>query len=229
MDEHGMTWLSSAPKIKLFREDDKRPPYPLSWDEQLRLFSTLPPYLVKMALFAVNTGCREQEVCGLKWDWEVDVPELNTSVFIIPEQAVKNDEDRLVVLNRVAKQVIDEMRGEHPLYVFSYRGKQLRNMNNRAWKQGRVSVGLSQARVHDLKHTFGRRLRSAGITYEDRQDLFGHKSGRITTHYSMPELANLITAADAVCEEKSRKSHALVMLKKKVRPELLKQAGGTSR
>jgi len=38
--------------------------------------------------------------------------------------------------------------------------------------------------VHDLKHTFGRRLRAAGVSFEDRQDLLGHRSGRITTHYS---------------------------------------------
>jgi len=29
-----------------------------------------------MALFKVNTGCREQEVCRLKWEYEVKVPEL---------------------------------------------------------------------------------------------------------------------------------------------------------
>ncbi len=36
-------------------------------------------------------------------------------------------------------------------------------------------------RVHDLKHTFGRRLRAAGVSFEDRQDLLGHRAGRITT------------------------------------------------
>jgi hypothetical protein len=59
---------------------------------------------------------------------------------------------------------------------------------------------LSHLRVHDLKHTFGRRLRAAGVSFEDRQDLLGHKSGRITTHYSGAELANLIAAANKVCE-----------------------------
>ena len=39
-------------------------------------------------------------------------------------------------------------------------------------------------RIHDLKHTFGRRLRAAQVSLEDRQDLLGHKSQRITTHYS---------------------------------------------
>ena len=50
-----------------------------------------------------------------------------------------------------------------------------------------------------LKHTFGRRLRAVGVSFEDRQDLLGHKSGRITTHYSGAELHNLIKAANKVC------------------------------
>jgi hypothetical protein len=54
--------------------------------------------------------------------------------------------------------------------------------------------------VHDLKHTFGRRLRAAGVSFEDRQDLLGHKNGRITTHYSNAELNNLIQAANKVCD-----------------------------
>jgi site-specific recombinase XerD len=60
-------------------------------------------------------------------------------------------------------------------------------------------------RVHDLKHTFGRRLRAAGVSFEDRQDLLGHKSRRMTTHYSEAELANLIAAAERACSSKSRK------------------------
>ncbi len=64
-------------------------------------------------------------------------------------------------------------------------------------------------RVHDLKHTFGRRLRAAGVSFEDRQDLLGHKSQRITTHYSEAELANLIDAAEKACNQKSRKAPAI--------------------
>jgi hypothetical protein len=57
-------------------------------------------------------------------------------------------------------------------------------------------------RVHDLKHTFGRRLRAAGVSFEDRQDLLEHKSGRITTHYSAAELSNLLEAANKACAGK---------------------------
>lgn len=52
---------------------------------------------------------RDGEVCSLQWDWEIGVPELGTSVFLIPGAKVKNREDRLVVLNRVAKSVIDDV------------------------------------------------------------------------------------------------------------------------
>lgn len=215
LDENNLTWLASPPKIKLLRVDDARKPYPLSWEEQARLFMELPPHLARMALFKANTGCREQEVCGLKWEWEVKSPELNISVFIIPSQRVKNGEERLVVLNRVARSVIEGVRGEHAEYVFTYRGKPVTVMNNTAWQSARIRAGLPQVRVHDLKHTFGRRLRAAGVSFEDRQDLLGHRSGRITTHYSAAELENLIGAAEKVCGQDSRKSPALVLLKQK--------------
>ncbi len=197
MDEFGMTWLAHPPKIKLLREDDKKEPYPLSWQEQARLFSELPPYLAKMALFKVNTGCRDQEVCNLQWDWEVQVPELDTSIFIIPGSRVKNREDRLVVLNRVAKSVVEEMRGAYPQFVFlNTKNRPVKKMCREAWRSARNRANLSDIRVHDLKHTFGRRLRAAGVSFEDRQDLLGHKSGKITTHYSKAELGGCRTYPD---------------------------------
>ncbi len=107
------------------------------------------------------------------------------------------------------------MRGQHPVYVFSRCGKRLSNMNTTSWRKAREKVGLPQVRIHDLKHTFGRRLRAAGVSFEDRQDLLGHRSGRITTHYSQAELESLIHAANQVVGEGSRKTPALLVLKKK--------------
>lgn len=66
----------------------------------------------------MNTGTREQELCGLKWSHEVKVPEFGTSVLLIPAERVKNGEERLVVLNRVARSVIDSLRGGHPDLIF---------------------------------------------------------------------------------------------------------------
>jgi len=215
LDEYGLTWLDRPPKITLLKVTDARKPYPLSWEEQTQLFKELPDHLARMALYKVNTGCREQEVCSLQWDWEVEVPELDTSVFIIPDTLVKNGEDRLVVLNRIAMSIVNAVRGKHRMYVFTYNGERIRKMNSSAWRKGRLRAGLPQVRVHDLKHTFGRRLRAAGVSFEDRQDLLGHRSGRITTHYSAAELDNLLSAANRVVGEGSRKTPALFVLKKK--------------
>lgn len=196
-DNHGLSWLIKAPKIKLESQTDARKPYPLSFEEQINLFNELPIHLRRMALFAVNTGCRDQEICNLKWDWEIKVPE--GSVFLIPPWRVKNREERLVILNRLAYQVIEEVRGIHSEYVFTFRGKPITRILNSAWKKARVRAGLPSIRVHDLKHTFGRRLRAAEVSFEDRQDLLGHKSGRITTHYSQAEYNNLIRASNKAC------------------------------
>jgi integrase len=220
IDDHGDTWLERAPKIKLLTVRDARKAYPLTREEQAVLFEQLPDHLAGMALFKVNTGCREWEVCNLRWDYEIKVPELNTSVFIIPGEKVKNAQDRLVVLNSIAKSVIEGRRGAHPEYVFVYKPPKpsreagpMDRMNGTAWRNARERAadkweqqrgerapqGFRRVRVHDLKHTFGRRLRAAGVSFEDRQDLLGHWNGRITTHYSRAELSSLIAAAERVC------------------------------
>ena len=123
--------------------------------------------------------------------------------------------------------MIEEQRGIDPVFVFPYRRHRVTRMHNTAWKRSRglaaqeypkvfgrdCPEGLRNIRVHDLKHTFGRRLRATGVSFEDRQDLLGHKSGRITTHYSAVELQNLIDAANRVCEEGARKSPVMVLLR----------------
>lgn len=211
VDVHGLTWLQAPPKIKMLPDTQKRQPYPLSWDEQNALFRELPDYLAQMALFAVNTGCRDQEVCQLRWDWEVKVPELGTNVFIIPGDRVKNGGERLVVLNAVAASVVNARRGIDRTHVFTYEGKPITRMMTAGWKRARIRVGLPQVRVHDLKHTFGRRLRAAGVSFEDRQDLLGHRSGRITTHYSASELSRLLEAAELVTERNGARPELVVL------------------
>ncbi len=220
VDEHGLTWLTSAPKIKLLPEHDARKPYPLDWEEQDRLFAALPLHLREMALFAVNTGTRDAEICNLRWEWEVSTPTAEVgSVFIIPGEHVKNGGDRLVVLNQIARAVIERQRGNHPEFVFVYRGKPIRRMLNRGWRKARDLAGLD-VRVHDTKHTYGRRLRAAGVSFEDRQDLLGHKSARITTHYSAAELINLWEATNKVCVGQNKPN--LVLLRTLAQPSCAK-------
>ncbi|MDH0705383.1 MULTISPECIES: tyrosine-type recombinase/integrase [Pseudomonas] len=237
-DDDRRPWLDSVPMLrKLEEKKSSRKPYPMSWEEQSILFNELPGHLQTMALFKVNTGCREQEVCKLRWDWEISVPELGTSVFLIPadfggrhaRSGVKNGDERLVVLNNVAKSIIERQRGISKEWVFPYNGTAMHRMNDSAWKKARVRAaklwqeenlrpahpGYASIRIHDLKHTFGRRLRAAGVTEEDRKSLLGHKNGSITSHYSGAELGKLIEAANMVSTTDSR-GPVLTILKRKI-------------
>ena len=243
-DASDRSWLETPPLIQMQRHPDKRPPYPLSIDEERLLFSELAGHLAKMALFKVNTGLREHEVVNLRWSWETPVPELETSVFVIPRTFVKNGLDRYVVLNRIAKCVIEGCRGEHAEFVFTRAGRPIARINNSGWKAARrraakryadefgrpCPAGFRSIRVHDLKHTYGHRLRAVGVGFEDRKLLLGHKSDHVTTHYSAPEIGALIEASEKVCELESRKSPALAIVRSQRQAEvtdLISGKGGT--
>jgi len=236
-DEERRPWLGSIALLaKLEEKRASRKPYPMSRDEQSILFGELPDHLQRMALFKVTTGCREQEVCKLRWEWEISVPELGTSLFLIPagfggrheNSGVKNRDERLVVLNTVAKSIIDGQRGISREWVFPYNGTGMHRMNDSAWEKARVRAaklwqeqhlrpahtGYASIRVHDLTHTFGRRLKAAGVTEEDRKSLLGHKNGSVTSHYSGAELGQLIEAANKVSATESR-GPVLTILKRR--------------
>jgi integrase len=167
-DEDGLTWLHTAPMITLLRLTDQRPPRPIMWDEQRKLLPCLNDHLASMALFILNTGCRDNVVCSLKWEWEIPIPQLGVSVFVVPSKHVKAEESRkreaVLVLNSVAQNVIEQRRGMHPEYVFTYRGKPIDRMSNNGWRSGRKKAGLGDLHVHDLRHTVGLRLRESGIS-----------------------------------------------------------------
>ncbi len=209
IDEYGLTWLETAPKIKLLPEPDLRPPRPLSWDEQTRFLPALPDHLATMALFIVNTGLRDAEICGLRWDWEVKLQGLEGTAFILPAGKFKSRSEGLVLLNRVAQNIIESQRGKNPEYVFTYQGEPISRMLNTGWRQARKKTGID-VRVHDLRHSFGMRLRAAGVGFEDRQDLLRHKSSRITTHYSKAEIRNLLDALGAICDREEKPEIVLI-------------------
>ena len=218
-DVDGRPWLTQAPAqiSRLSLKGRQAKPYPLSWTEQDELFRILPRHLADAALFAVNTGCREQEVCQLRWDWEVQLPELETSVFILGASITKTSTERVVVLNAVARRVIESRRGKHAERVFTYRGKPIGKLHSSAWKRAWKAASLPTEPgilkgVHNLRHTFGRRLRSAGVSLETRKALLGHANGDITTHYSAAELSELISAVEAIVSRGKQETPNLMLI-----------------
>jgi len=68
--------------------------------------------------------------------------------------------------------------------------------------------------VHNLRHTFGRRLRGAGVPLETRKTLLGHANGDITTHYSAAELEELKDAVEKIVNRGVAQSPTLTVIKR---------------
>jgi integrase len=206
-------WLIHAvPKITAPDWRDKRQPYRLTWDDQDRLLQHCGEQLMPPVLFALATGAREQEVCALRWEWAVSSPDLpKWSVWWIPpivrkgsaKSAASEQEGRYLIANATARSVIEGQKGTHKDLVFPGRhGRQVQRWNNSAWR-----LALKKARIvcrfHDLRHTFGERLGVAGVPWEYRKILLGHRIADITSHYSAPGLVRLVAMADRVTREKT--------------------------
>ncbi|MDZ7644936.1 MAG: tyrosine-type recombinase/integrase [Woeseiaceae bacterium] len=123
----------------------------------------------------------------------------------------------IVVLNAVACRVIESRRGKHKEFVFTYRGKPIGKLNNSGWKRAWRKAGLPTEKgilkgVHNLRHSFGRRLRSAGVPLETRKALLGHADGDITTHYSAAELNELRDAVDRIVNQRVAQTPTLTVV-----------------
>jgi hypothetical protein len=106
---------------------------------------------------------------------ELDTPEIKRSVFVLPAARVKNRQARVVILNDVAQSVLEEVRGEHPVYAFMWEDREGRrdrvgHFRNSGWIQARrraaaryaqelgreAPEGFRNVRVHDPRpHTYG--------------------------------------------------------------------------
>lgn len=220
-DEDGLTWLLTAPMITLLKLTDQRPPRPIMWDEQRRLLPKLTDHLAAMALFILNTGCRDDVVCSLKWEWEIPIPQLGVSVFVVPPKHVKAEEERkreaVLVLNTVAQKVIEAQRGVHPEYVFTYRGHSIERMSNNGWQNGRKKAGLGDLHVHDLRHTVGLRLRESGVQENTVSAVLWHSNKNITGHYSMAQIVEIFEALESIKDEANRWNISLESLKRQAK------------
>jgi integrase len=197
-DDDGMPWLDALPPLITMLPESRRAPYPITWEEQDKLFPRLPAHLARMVLFAVNTGLRNNNVCGLEWTWEVFVPEVGRSVFVVPADAFKTKKAHVVVLNDAAWSIVQAQRGLHPVWVFPFRGRRVGTMNNNGWQNARREVGLESVRIHDLRHTFACRLRAAGVSAEDRAALLGHANQSMVGHYASADVGRLLREANLV-------------------------------
>ena len=215
-DEDGKTWLVTPPLITMLPlVGFQREPRPITWAEQRCILPLLPDHLAQMVLFDLNTGARDGVVCGLKWEWEISVPELGVSVFDIPRENVKGRKrGRVLVCNTVAQSIIETQRNKHTEYVFPYQEHSIETMNNSAWQRARKLAGIPDLHIHDLRHTVGMRLREAGTREETIADILWHTRQGMTAHYSVVQIDELLEALNHITDERSRINRSLAMIRR---------------
>ena len=113
----------------------------------------------------------------------------------------------------------DAQRRNGTKYVFPVRNRRRGRLHTSAWKRAWTKAGLPVDEtvlkgVHNLRHTFGRRLRAAGVPIETRKLLMGHANGDITTHYSAAELGELLSAAEKVTDRGIAQTPALTLIRR---------------
>jgi integrase len=106
----------------------------------------LPRHLSEMALFGIHTGAHQEEICGLRWAW-YRAP----YSFALPGEHTKSGRSRPLILNSTSRAIVEQRRGIHPEFVFTYKGHRVLRMLNSAWKRARKEADLSEVTVHDLR------------------------------------------------------------------------------
>lgn len=218
-------WIPSAPALEHLRGAERQP-YPLTWEEQDKLFGKLPTgWDVGAGLFLINTGCRKEEMFGLKWTDRRWIPELDIKgpdgevrerMYVFVLRTTKNGEQRALICNTIARRAVERQEKWQDKYgksefVFpsnhrGFRGTQVRSAGkvwDRAWRAAGLPSGpLVKKGMHNCRHTFAHRLRAAGVPQEDRNALLGHARTNLAEHYATPDIERLLAHAEKVCERR---------------------------
>jgi integrase len=148
--------------------------------------------LVRLLLL---TGCRVSEIKNARWSW------LQGSVLVVPPEAHKTGQDghaRIVHLPPAALDVLEQLRaasttqwiiqggGDHPLVGY-----------RKLWLELLAAAGISQLRIHDLRHSYASMAVSAGLSLPQIGGLLGHASPLTTARY-----AHLVDEAAAAAAAK---------------------------
>ena len=99
---------------------------------------------------------RKANVTGLEWS-QLD---LERRVAWVHSDQAKARKAIGIPLNAEAILVLRRQAGRHPCFVFTHRGKPVRNVNTKAWKAALRRAGITDFRWHDLRHTWASRWRA---------------------------------------------------------------------
>lgn len=177
--------IAADPTRRITKNSRPRLTRSLSADEIVRLHEALDQCvaerparahqadIIRLLLF---TGCRKSEIKNLRWS-EVDGDTLRlTDAKTGP---------RTVTLSKDARAIIDRQRDGHGQFVFPspvnpdmHRGPELS-----LWPRVRKRAGVTDVRLHDLRHTYASQAVMKGVPLPVVARLLGHRNLTMTMRY----------------------------------------------
>lgn len=144
-------WITAAPKVKKQAEPSQAPDEPLTPEQAVKLLAELPAHQWAMVVFSLATGARQSNVTGLEWS-KVDT---ERSLMWVDSASSKSKKAMPIPLNATALQILEQQRGQHERWVFTYRGERILYPNNSAWSKAKARAGITgRFRWHALRHTW---------------------------------------------------------------------------
>ena len=145
------------------------------WEVLDRWDASIP--IAPLVKLLILTGCRTGEWRLALWSW-ID---LTAGTLSLPDRASKTGQ-RVVSL---APEVVSLLDALPRASVFVLPGKTGGPMSGhqKAWRAIRKAAGLSDLRIHDLRHTFGSWAHRNGMSQKAVADLLGHKQLSTTDRY----------------------------------------------
>lgn len=183
--------LESVPYIRLRKEPAGRTRW-LDPDEVKKLANELPTHLKAMFLFAIASGQRTTNIRLLKWK---DIS-FDRKSFVISGDSFKNGSTHFVPLNKLALRILEEQKGKHPEYVFTYEGRPVTRCSTEAWKKAKIRAGIEDFHFHDSRHTTASHLLMNGASLLDVSEILGHSSLDMTKRYSHLSKNHLISVSE---------------------------------
>lgn len=130
---------------------------------------------------ALNTGCRKGELLTLRWS---DV-NLEQGYILLRPENTKANRRRVIPINRGAEQALrGRLAGNDTEWVFVKRSGERVKALDWLFRKAVKSAGLTDFRIHDLRHTFASWLVSEGVELIKVRDLLGHTSIKMTERYA---------------------------------------------
>lgn len=187
-------WIKAVPEIAVRKDKKKKRRDWITHEQWQKLYDQLPDHLRNPAAFAVQTGLRQANVLGLRWDHV----NLKRRIVWVEADETKGDEALTIPLNAHAWNLLDTMyevdRDEDQVFVFTYAGRdQAITEVKTAWQSACIRAGLGKMNAeghyegftwHGLRHTWATWHVQNGTPLDVLQKLGGWKDLRMVMNYA---------------------------------------------